>query len=316
MGEAAFTAKEFRSALSQFATGVTIVTSVDGSGSPVGMTASSFNSVSMDPPLILWSVSKDALSGDAFRTAPAFSVHVLSSGQAALSNHFAQRGIDKFKDVPHEIGPGGVPILRDAACRFDCERWAVYEGGDHWIIVGEVKGIHQAPREGLVFSGGSYATATPLRIPEPGEESTGTGQSPIDGLLVYNLSRAYHQMTRQFHKTITRSGMTVSQWRVLASLHGRETREFTDLVARTFVEPDVLPDLLEGLEEKGLCQVSSSGGGTLVTGTQSGHETVERFFELGRSLERAATSDDPGKLRELLDLLRVVISNTPGADSE
>ena len=168
-----FDTREFRTALSGFSTGVTIVTSISDDGEKVGMTASSFNSVSTEPPLILWSVTKSALSASVFRDAKYFSVHVLASDQIDLSNKFAQRGADKFAFVDHSQDSNGVPIISGSVSRFDCSSWAVHEGGDHWVIIGEVEGIARENKESLVFSEGSYATASPITpIEVRGSEST------------------------------------------------------------------------------------------------------------------------------------------------
>ena len=158
------TYQDMRNALSKFATGVTIVTACDAEGGKVGMTASSFNSVSMDPPLILWSVRKNALSAETFKTTDNFSVHILSAGQKELSNQFARSGFDKFSDVEHSIDQNNVPLLTDALVRFDCKTWAVYEGGDHWIIVGRVQDLTTTDGDGLVFCNGFYTTTA--AIPE------------------------------------------------------------------------------------------------------------------------------------------------------
>lgn len=152
--------KDFRRALAQFPTGVTVVTAIDANGQPVGVTASSFNSVSMDPPLILWSIDKNAFSAATFCTTAYFAVNILSEEQMALSNRFAGRGEDKFKDVAWTPGLGGCPLFDGLAAKFECKSWNVYDGGDHFIVVGEVKGYSyentQAP---LVFARGSYAVS-------------------------------------------------------------------------------------------------------------------------------------------------------------
>ena len=151
--------REFRNALGSFATGVTVVTCNDADGNPVGATASSFNSVSMDPPLVLWSVTKSIHSANAFINAEAFVINVLSSDQVETSNGFARSGEDKFAGVDTEEGIGGVPMLKDCVTRFQCKTWATYDGGDHEIIVGEVKEMDTCDKEGLVFYRGGYAKA-------------------------------------------------------------------------------------------------------------------------------------------------------------
>ena len=235
-----FDTREFRFALSGFATGVTIVTAVSKTGEKVGMTASSFNSVSMEPPLILWSVTKAAMSAPVFRDAQNFAVHVLSSDQVELSNRFAKSGMDKFADTDYVTDEYGVPILRGCVARFDCTTWAVHEGGDHWVIFGQVQGIERENKEGLVFSDGSYATANPVRQLKAVEAGAVDNESPIDNLLIYNLARAYRQMSSQFHDSVRDSGLSIPAWRILASLYGGVTRTLPDLEARTFLDTCLL----------------------------------------------------------------------------
>lgn len=153
----AIDARELRNALSTFATGVTVVTCKDAEGNPVGATASSFNSVSMDPPLVLWSVTKSILSANAFINAEEFVINVLASDQTEISNGFARSGEDKFAGIDTEEGIGGVPMLKDCVTRFQCKAWATYDGGDHEIIVGEVVEMDSSDKEGLVFYRGGYA---------------------------------------------------------------------------------------------------------------------------------------------------------------
>lgn len=158
-----FDARDFRRALGQFPTGVGIVTTLDAQGAPVGMTISSFNSVSVTPPLVLWSIDRSALSADLFRTTDHFAVNILAADQTALSNRFASRGEDKFQDVPWTAGQGGSPVLPDVAALFECRNWAQYDGGDHWIIVGEVlRYSYDAAKPPLVFGQGGYASLVKL----------------------------------------------------------------------------------------------------------------------------------------------------------
>ena len=149
--------KAFRHALGNFATGVTIVTTLDPEGQPVGLTVSSFNSVSLDPPLILWSLDRRANSLAAFTAAPYFAVHVLCSDQMELSNRFAKAGADKFDGIQTEAGLGQIPLLPGCAALFQCATVHQYDGGDHVIFVGEVKIFECADKDPLVFHGGRYA---------------------------------------------------------------------------------------------------------------------------------------------------------------
>ena len=160
-----FDRKAFRQALGTFATGVTIVTAWDEiTDAPVGVTASSFNSVSVDPPLVLWSVGRNALSAKVLISAKRYAIHVLHSGQSEIANRFARSGADKFGPTDYERDAAGVPILKTFASRFDCELHDVHGGGDHHIIVGRVVGICHGTGDPLVFHGGRYASALPLEL--------------------------------------------------------------------------------------------------------------------------------------------------------
>lgn len=319
-------ARTFRDALSSFATGVTIVTTFelreDQSVLPVGMTASSFNSVSMDPPLILWSVTKSSLSAQTFRSAQHFSVHILASDQVELSNRFACRGTDKFAGVDYTWDRNNVPVIADVVTRFDCTTWNVVEGGDHWIIIGEVNNLVKLNKEPLVFSGGSYALASPLRSTPPATTASNPGPSPIDSLLLYNLSRAYHQMSQRFYRSVHSSGLSVPEWRILASLHSNARRKLPELAARTFIDPYVLLDMLIPMREAGLCDITGNieqeHTKIEVTGTSSGHARVEHLFKLAHAQALSAVEDsgraesnaEHPELDVLVSLLQKVITNT------
>lgn len=149
--------REFRNALGQFATGVTIVTARGPDDAAMGVTVSSFNSLSLDPPLILWSLDRAAQSLAAFQAAAYFAVHVLTLEQRELALRFAQKGADKFAELALETGLDGCPLLRDCAARFHCEAKYCYEGGDHEIFIGEVKHFENFGKTPLIFHGGQFA---------------------------------------------------------------------------------------------------------------------------------------------------------------
>ncbi len=157
MPQVNFDKNEFRKTLGQFATGVTIVTTNDKGGLPVGMTCSSFNSLSLDPPMVLWSIAKSAYGLQAFSSAKYFNVHVLCSDQDQISNNFAKAGHDKFKGIKFSKGLGGIPILERYAALFECETTHQYDGGDHIIMVGTVIAFKHKKSNPLVFHGGCYA---------------------------------------------------------------------------------------------------------------------------------------------------------------
>ncbi|WP_394756178.1 flavin reductase family protein [Rhodoferax sp.] len=158
-----FSGTEFRVALGMFATGVTIVTARTAEGALVGLTANSFNSVSLDPPLVLWSLARAAASLPAFSTGSHYAIHILSSQQKALAQQFAARGLDRFANVEFEPGVSGAPLLVGAAATFECFNRSRYEEGDHVIFVGEVERCsHRSGASPLLFHGGKFYTEHPL----------------------------------------------------------------------------------------------------------------------------------------------------------
>ena len=159
----AFSPLEFRAALGMFATGVTIVSARAPTGELVGLTANSFNSVSLDPPLVLWSLSQRSLSLDAFRTGSHYAINVLAADQKALAERFASRGVDRFAGVEHHSGISGAPLLEGAAATFECFNRSRYEEGDHVIFVGEVERCqHHGGMSPLLYHGGRFYTEHPL----------------------------------------------------------------------------------------------------------------------------------------------------------
>ena len=145
-----------RSALGSFVTGVTVITTSDREGVDYGVTANSFNSVSLDPPLVLWSLSKNSSSLPAFASAARFAIHILASDQVDLSARFSRRDTNKFADLEFERGEHGVPLLSGCSARFVCRPAYSYEGGDHIIFVGEVMEFEHYDIAPLAFHGGDY----------------------------------------------------------------------------------------------------------------------------------------------------------------
>jgi flavin reductase (DIM6/NTAB) family NADH-FMN oxidoreductase RutF len=151
--------RALRSALGRFATGVTLVTTATEAG-PLGFTANSFASVSLDPPLVLWSPARSSSRFPAFAAARFYTIHVLGAEQFALIGRFARGGVG-FEGLPALRSPEGAPLIADPLARFDCEQHATHDGGDHLIIVGRV--LRAAFRDGdpLVFSQGRYGGVSP-----------------------------------------------------------------------------------------------------------------------------------------------------------
>ena len=162
-GAPSFSKSEFKVALSMFATGVTIVTARTASGALMGLTANSFNSVSLSPPLVLWSLSKAASTLAAFSTGSHYAINILGADQQDLAKRFAAQGADRFAGVDFTEGMQGAPLLNGAVASFECFNRSRYEEGDHVIFVGEVEHCnHIADASPLLFHGGRFYAEHPL----------------------------------------------------------------------------------------------------------------------------------------------------------
>jgi len=163
VGVPQLTTREFRASLAMFATGVTIVTARTPAGELIGLTANSFNSVSLEPPLVLWSLAQAAASLASFRTGSHYAINVLAAEQKALAERFALKGADRWQGVESVPGVGGAPLLAGAAATFECFNRSRYDEGDHVIFVGEVERCTWRPgATPLLFHGGRFYTELPL----------------------------------------------------------------------------------------------------------------------------------------------------------
>ena len=149
---------ELRQALGRFVTGVTIVTCRDEQGQPIGLTANSFNALSLDPPLVLWSLRQASSTIDAFTNASHFAVNVLAADQVDLSRRFARPSSAKFDGGEWTDGQGGAPLLAGCVAVFECRRRSHHAAGDHVLFIGEVERIGGTSSTPLVYHAGHYRT--------------------------------------------------------------------------------------------------------------------------------------------------------------
>lgn len=151
-----FDARTFRDALGEFATGVAVVTARGADGHPVGVTINSFSSVSLEPPLVLWSLGLQSPSLAVFESCSHYAVNVLAADQTEFSQRFAQSQCDKFAGIESQTGASGVQLLPGCSAWFECRNEMRYPGGDHIILVGHVESFHREERPPLIFHGGRY----------------------------------------------------------------------------------------------------------------------------------------------------------------
>lgn len=274
-------ARAFRAALGSFATGVTVITARAADGRPVGLTASSFNSVSLEPPMVLWSLAKKALSLPAFMQAGHWAVHVLAADQEALSNRFARAGEDKFAGLRIDAGVGGVPLLPGCAARFECETSFRYEGGDHIIFVGRVLSFQRAERAPLVFHGGRYAQAA-VKPPLPCRQAGGFSED----LLGYLLGRAYHQFHLGIRPALRAAGLSDAAWYAVAALTVRDGLALEVLRAAIHHgDDDTLDQVLAPLQATGWVELRGSGAALRVHLSDSGRTRALHLLAAAKSRE-------------------------------
>jgi flavin reductase (DIM6/NTAB) family NADH-FMN oxidoreductase RutF len=277
-----FDPKDFRRALGKFPTGVTVITTQDKQGEWVGVTASSFNTVSIDPPLVLWSIDKGAFSLEAFTQGEHFAVNVLGNDQVDMSNRFARRGEDKFAGLKVQTGEQGCPLLPDVAAVFECRTWNVYEGGDHLIIVGEVLAYSYGDNaSSLVFHDGRYAVpeAHPaLKAPAASLEAQGF----LGDYLLYLLRQALFAYRQDFYPRLHHFGITAEEWPVLTLLFDGKALAASVIAEQVSQPIEALLDTGEWLQQKGLITVRDD----IFELTEKGAGTKQQLLDMAIEHER------------------------------
>lgn len=286
--------KQFRQALGAFTTGVTIVTTCGPDGKDYGLTANSFNSVSMNPPMVLWSINRDASSAPAFMGSGHFAVHILATDQESLSNSFARSGGDKFAGLSLERGPGNIPLLSGCSARFQCKTSYQYEGGDHIILVGEVLAFDRYDSAPLVFHGGGYRSLQPAAA----ELSKGIYG---DNWLGFLLGRAYYQLQLPIRQQLTDMGMRDSDFELLAILSFSEGRSPEALSALfEFAGKKLDEEQLRVWVDRGLLTVENDR----VQFTADGRHLAIQWLSYAKAAEmdalEALTYDEAQQLKLLL----------------
>lgn len=293
-----FSPRDFRATLGMFATGVTIVTARNDQGEPVGLTASSFNSVSLDPPLVLWSLGKAAGSMAVFSNGRHYAINVLAADQQALAERFAARGVDRWAGVAYTDGAGGAPLLEGSVATFECFNRSQYTEGDHVIFVGEVERCaRRADASPLLYHGGRFYTEHPLH----GAPADASAPQPPDGRFVgsylgYLLGQASHAVYRDFENAIAAQGLTHIAWRVLAVLHDAALShpENQGAIAVGQLAHDVLAKqptvtkLVQRMAEDGLLELLADPADqrrTLVAATAEGRRIAAALIEQARAQE-------------------------------
>jgi 3-hydroxy-9,10-secoandrosta-1,3,5(10)-triene-9,17-dione monooxygenase reductase component len=314
---AEFDPRDFRRALGSFATGVTIITTRDAEGEPVGLTVNSFNSVSMNPPLVLWSLANEAMSLPAFRDADYWAVHILATDQEDLSTRFAKRGEDKFADLDIEEGRGGIPLLKGCTARFQCRTASSYQGGDHLIFIGEVLNYDHFENPPLVFHGGRYAHATQRAHSKPGEPYL--AGSFGEDFLGYLLGRSHFRFFSRIRPHLAEAGLSDEEFYVLSAMTLKPRMSSADLDKLTSgVLDDCCTQTLDSLIGRGLLKseekVADESGYEL---TPEGRELALKLISVAKAVESQVLAglgpDEDAVLKSLLNQLLGVLDPEVGS---
>lgn len=308
--------REFRNAVGQFATGVTIVTTTDADGNPVGVTANSFSSVSLDPPLVLWSLAKSAHSIQAYQTFGYFGIHVLSVDQKPMSDTFARSGEDKFSGVDFQTLECGIPAFDGCAARLVCKTNYQYDGGDHIIFVGEVLDCIQNNKPPLLFHSGKYREAR-SHIPNGSKESAidleeGTFSQEF---LFYQVARAHYQISSLLDAAASKVGLTRLQHFTLIALSmtaGLTLEQTQNRLQHTGVIPDQAA--LDVMVSKGWLK-TSGGDSTLYQMTAEGKRLFISILARTKAIEESTfehySAQELGELRGFLQRLIGITGSEP-----
>jgi len=311
--------REFRNAVGAFATGVVVVTARDEAGVPVGVTANSFTSVSLEPPLILWCLAKTANSCGAFERAEVFAVHILSSEQEGVSRRFATRGEDKFAGVGLENGHRDTPLLDGSCTRLQCRTSAIHDGGDHIIIVGEVFDMNTNDVPPLVFHKGRYSLAATRSDPGPQMPALRPGRTgDALGYLLWRAFAQYHSSRWLLSDTTTIANAEVP---VLYTLVSADAMSMADLLGATMMadREEDLTAALRNLVGRGLVrEVPRPGDRQAYAATGAGRTLalamIDRALACDREVAGRLGSAELDILKNLLR--RFVVETAPDDRAE
>jgi flavin reductase (DIM6/NTAB) family NADH-FMN oxidoreductase RutF/DNA-binding MarR family transcriptional regulator len=304
--------RRLRDCFGRFATGVTIITTLDQDGRPTGLTANSFSSLSLDPPMILWNLGKNSSQIEAFRNAEYYAVNVLSADQIDLSNGFASNKEDRFTGVSYAPGIGGVPLIADCVAWVECRSAAVYDGGDHLIFVGEVERFDYSDRPALLFHGGRYGVpARHPRVNERGPALDVTVEDRAkfnDDFIVTLLRRAFDQVASPFYDELRASGVPVAEGRILSHLEASGPSTVRALARDAMLDSATLALTLHRMEGDKLVEKTDAGRTERYSVTQ--HGILKNAEITGRAIRFEAeflAGHDPAEIDALKAMLRKLI---------
>lgn len=307
-----FDARDFRQSLGMFATGVTIVTARAADGEPVGITVNSFNSVSLDPPMVLWSIAKNAHSRPVFSASGTWNVHILSAGQEELSNRFARRGEDKFSGLQLDSDSAAAPLIPGCSARFQCRTAFQHDGGDHIIFVGEVTAYDRTGLAPLLYVTGGYALAMARAANVGGDAATLPGALYTENLLGYLLGRSHYQFMAKLRGELQQRHLSEADFFTLSLLSVREPMSAPEIAAHTaYTGLAIDAAALDAMCGRELVQQAADGGYRLsATGRAAMLHVLAAAKAVEADLSERLGEHEAALLRNLLK--KAIIASDPG----
>jgi flavin reductase (DIM6/NTAB) family NADH-FMN oxidoreductase RutF/DNA-binding MarR family transcriptional regulator len=299
-GDPAIDQRAFRRCLSQFGTGVTVITA-QAAEERAGVTANSFASLSLDPALVTWAIKRDSRSCDVFRHAGHFAVNVLADDQIEVSRTFAMPGLDKFEQVRWSAGQDGAPLIENVLATFECDTETVHEGGDHLLIVGRVRRFCRYERAPLLFVQGRYGVAVDHPDLKPMPDAGSAAMVTQDTSLMVLTLIAYQAMSQKFETRRRSVGMSLPQSRVLAVLHqSPDGVKRSSLAARTYLGTRDAEDAVDDLVERGYVQLAGANMMLTPRGRESRDAILRHLQDFNLEQVSAFSSDEVETVRRVL----------------
>lgn len=258
-GDPALDGRMFRRCLGQYGTGIAIITTegVDRRGA---VTVNSFASVSLEPPLVLWSIAHTSRSCELFKSSGRFAVNILSAKQMDVSRHFSSKLEDKFADAAWSPGEFGSPLLEGCLAHFECETYSTVDGGDHTIIIGLVRRASRFEGEPLLFSQGQYSVADAHPAASPTPEASGSRpDTTAEGTIVSHIFEAHHLLSSRFDEHRRAEGMSLAIARIIACMYDRPGLRIDQVAAATHLGQRDTEDAVSELLDRGLLTNSGDG---------------------------------------------------------
>lgn len=306
--------RSFRKCLGQFGTGVTVI-ATDHDGQLAGTTVGSFSSLSLDPPLVLWSIAKSARSAAIFQNAVCFTINVLAEDQIHISQHFSSSSDKKFASIQSIKGHNGCPVLPGIVALFECRREATLEGGDHWIIIGKVQRFVRHSGKPLLFVQSKYAVHQihPLLESSSAAPVTSPNEHGATAELSSLILNAARLRLGGFEIHRRAEGLNHLQTRVLFGLLSNAGQTADDLAQEIFATPIDSADAIAELVERGLLYQDSKEKVSL---TETGREKCEAIRVRNDRYEAECLAGfGEGQVRTVRDFLKAFVRKFKTANS-